>query len=176
MVSRASKNFEEDGNGREWRPATMDDLVRDGIYARFIAGCFRDRVRLCTHLSLLVEVGTAINDGAISLRAIADKLLARLEHLPPKMNVSPQSVNRACEQIGELLGVQILLVTRLGNTPCTFAAEGRILWEEAMQWKQRGLLEPDETVDFSLLLRLARNRVIGECNGGGDADIQRGAG
>jgi hypothetical protein len=154
----------------------MDDLVRDGIYARFIAGCFRDRVRLCKWLSLLVEVGNAINDGAKSKRTIADKLLARLERLPPKMSVSPQSVDRACEQIGELLGVQILLVTRFGNARCTFTAEGRLLWEEAVRWNELGLLESHDLVDFPSVLRLARKRNIGEQNGGRDADIQRDTG
>jgi hypothetical protein len=175
MVSRASTKHEGNGKGRDWPAATMDDLVRDGIYARFIAGCFRDRIGVCDYLKLFIEAGKEVTGGASSKRSIESRLIARLASLPPDIDPSTQSLTRACEGLLRLLGIRVFLVTDFGKTRCSFTAEGRTLWEEAVRWNKLGLLENHDLVDFSLILRLARDR-RDEQNGDGDADIQREAG
>lgn len=157
------------------RAVTIVDLARDGIYKRFEDRERVDGVKLRKALRMFVEGGIAIAEGAVSQRAIAKSLLNRIEELPPDANSSVNSLMRACTELRSLLGIEVLERSRSGKFQCRFTTEGRMLWEEAVVWKELGRLEDDKIIDISLLSQLAQRRNSG-C-GGEDVDcIRREAG
>ena len=164
----------EASDRRALERASTDDLVRDGIYARFFAGCIRDGIHLRDCLLLVVEAGAVVQDGDKSMRAIERYLVDRSGSLPKRINLSGKSVRRACDFVQRLIGIEVFVETRNGKWGLTDL--GRLLWEEAVLWQRAGLLETRDNLDFPAIPGLSRPMVDNNPIGGAGAAICRRAG